>query len=179
MPRSLMIQRHSFLKHVVDEAGMPNLDYELFYQQGISCYCWGLPKPYVRQALRAVCRRYAQRFGDVSFWQLRAFAYGLRGLSEAGQRERYVQADYAWPLPPSGWNVVVCLYPDGMCDFDFAHPVSRRFWSEDNGLLKLPSYDRSKLGSWWFEEMGFEIMLMQASMQLEFTNRPLPHLKLV
>jgi hypothetical protein len=66
-----------------------------------------------------------------------------------------------------------------MCDFDFAHPVSRRFWSEDNGLLKLPSYDRSKLGSWWFEEMGFEIMLMQPSMQLEFTNRSLPHLKLV
>lgn len=179
MSRSLMIQRHSFHRHAVDEAGMPNMDYELFYQQGIRCYCWGLPKPYVRLALRAVCRSYTQRFGPVALWQLRAFAYGLRGLNDGGQRERFVKADYAWALPPAGWDVVVCVYPDGMCDIDFVHPVSRRFWSEDNGFLELPSYDRSMLDGWWFEEMGFEVMRMQPAMQVQITNWPSTHLKAV
>jgi len=171
MVRAPMLHAHSFHQHAIDETGMPNMDYEMFYQQGISCYCWGLPTPYIRRALRAVCMRYAQRFGPIAFWQLRAFAYGLRGWNDGGQRQRFVHTDYRWPLPPdTAWEVVVCLYPDGMCDLDFVHPVSRRFWSEDNGFLELPSYDRSMLGGWWFEEMGFEVMQMQPAMQVRVTE---------
>ncbi|TKD35325.1 hypothetical protein FCG41_17955 [Azotobacter chroococcum] len=173
-----MIQSHSFHAHAVDEIGMPNLAYELFYQQGMSCYRWGLPRPYVLQALRAVCERYSQRFGSVAFWQLRAFAYGLRGLDDSGHRQRACPAKYRWPLPPdAAWQTVVCLYPDGQCDLDFVHPVSRRFWSEDNGFLELPSYDPLQLGGWWFEEMGFEVMRMQPAMSVRVAEAPNPHLK--
>lgn len=177
MLRQKMVQAHSFHSHAVDEIGMPNLDYEFFYQQGMSCYRWGLPRPYVRQALRAVCERYAKRYGPVAIWQLRAFAYGLRGLDDAGQRDRGCPAEYRWPLPPDvAWQTVVCVYPDGLCDLDFVHPVSRRFWSEGNGFLELPTYDRLKLGGWWFEEMGFEVMRMQPAMRVK-AETPKPHLK--
>lgn len=174
------LQNHSFHAHAEDDIGMPNLSYELFYQQGITCYRWRLPRPYVLQALRAVSARYKQRFGPISFWQLRAFAYGLRGVDGAGQRPRAVPAEYRWPLPPdAAWQVVVCLYPDGLCDLDFVHPVSRVFWSEENGFLDLPTYDPLTLGAWWFEEMGFEIMRMQPAMQVQIADMPSPHLKLV
>lgn len=120
------LQAHSFHAHAEDDNGMPNYAYELFYQQGMSCYRWGLPRPYVLQALRAVSASYMQRFGPVSFWQLRAFAYGLRGLDCAGLRQRAAPVEYRWPLPPdAAWQVVACLYPDGLCDLDFVHPVSR------------------------------------------------------
>lgn len=175
-----ILQTHSFHAHALDEIGMPNLAYEYFYQQGMSCYYWGLPRPYVLQALRALCVRYSQRFGAVSFWQLRAFAYGLLGLDSASQRPRRCPNGYQWPLPPDeAWETVVCLYPDGLCDFDFVHPVSRRFWSEDNGFLELPSCDPLQLGGWWFEEMGFVVMRMQPSIRVCADERAEPHLKLV
>lgn len=174
------VQTHSFHAHAEDEFGMPNLAYEFFYQQGLTCYRWGLPRAYVVQALRALSARYSQRFGTIAFWQLRAFAYGLLGLADGGQRQRAVPVDYRWPLPPdAAWQTVVCLYPDGLCDLDFIHPISRRFWSEDNGFLKLPSYDPLVLGGWWFEEMGFEIMRMQPSMEVCITETSKPHLTTV
>lgn len=174
-----VIQTHSFHGHAEDEIGMPNLAFELFYQQGMACYRWALPRPYVLQALRAVSARYFHRFGPISFWHLRAFVYGLYGLDGSGQRQCAIPADYHWPLPPdAAWLTVVCLYPDGRCDLDFVHPVSRRFWSEDNGFLELPSYDPLKLGGWWFEELGFEVMQMQPAMKVTVTEDPKkPHLK--
>lgn len=174
------LQEHSFHTHAEDDTGMPNLAYEFFYQQGMACFRWGLPRAYVLQALRAVSARYLKRFGPISLWQVRAFAYGLRGFDGAGQRQRAISAEYRWPQPPdAAWKVVVCHYPDGLCDLDFVHPVSRRFWSEDNGFLQLPSYDTLTLGAWWFEEMGFEVMHMQPAMQVNITDRPLPHLNLI
>lgn len=147
----MIIQQHSFQRHAVDEDGMPNLAFELFYQQGMMCYRWALPRLYVIQALRAIYDRYTKRFGVVEYWQFRAFAYGLCGLDGSGLRSRCVPADFSWPLPPDpSWMTVICLYPDGKCDLDFAHPISRRFWSEDNGHLELPCYESGKLGGWWF-----------------------------
>lgn len=173
------LQNQRFLEHAVDEIGMPNLDFWLFYQQGLSCYRWSLPKQYVRQALRALSKRY-RSFGVPAFWQLRAFAYGLRGLDDTGQLPRYCSDDFKWPLPPDeSWAPVICIYPDGLCDMDFAHPVRRRFWSEDNGHLILPCYDSLRMGGWWFEEMGFNIMRMEPNLILHSGAMPGPHLKAV
>ncbi|KSQ21718.1 hypothetical protein APB26_32575 [Pseudomonas aeruginosa] len=171
-----ILQGHSFLRHATDEIGMPNLDFEIFYQQGLTCHRWGLPRLYVRQALRSVIKSWRARFRrPVEFWQLRAFAYGLRGLCDGGTRPRRVSSDYQWPLPPDvSWDTVLCLYPDGKCDLDFVHPVSRVFWSEKNGFLELPSYDPLVMGGWWFEAMGFEILRMQPGMivRVQEESRP-------
>lgn len=176
-----ILQAHSFHEHACDEIGMPSMAYEVFYQQGLSCHRWGLPRPYVRQALKSVCESWLARFRTpVAYWQIRAFSYGLRGLDSAGYRPRRVPDDYQWPLPPDpSWKVVLCLYPDGMCDLDFAHPVSRVFWSEENGFLPLPTYDKLQLGGWWFEAMGFEIMRMQPDMAVRLEEGRPAHLRAV
>jgi hypothetical protein len=75
--------------------------------------------------------------------------------------------------------MIVCVYPNGDCELDFVHPVSRMFWSDGNGFLALPTDDFARMGQWWFEEMGFEIMVMQPMMQAHVTDSVPPHLKLV
>lgn len=176
-----IVQKHSFLAHASDENGMPNLDFEFFYQQGLSCHRWGLPRLYVRQALKSVCKSWLARFKrPIAFWQLRAFAYGLKGLHSGGFRPRRVNDSYKWPLPPdASWDVVLCLYPDGKCDLDFVHPVSRAFWSEKNGFLDLPTYDTLVMGGWWFEAMGFEILRMQPGMAVRLGEGRPAHLKAI
>lgn len=169
----------TFLQHATDDLGFPTWEFEAFYQQGLSCFTWGLPKSLVRKAFRHLCASWKARALPLSMWQIRAFVYGTQGKCEAGYRERKAAPDYEWPLPPDpSWILVICAYPDGVCDLDFLHPVSGRFWSEDNGFLDLPSYDTSCMGRWWFEDMGFEVMQMQPAMQVSIGSRK-PHLKLV
>ena len=57
-----MIQHHSFHRYAIDEIGMPNMDYEIFYQQGISCYCWG----YRNRISDWLCARFAGGMNNVS-----------------------------------------------------------------------------------------------------------------
>ncbi|EPG8943768.1 hypothetical protein L4Z64_001172 [Pseudomonas aeruginosa] len=171
-------QGHTVHLRSADAEGYPNPDYELFYAQGLRCYRWGLPRRYVRQALHAVANTWSSGKRSVEIWQLRAFAYGLQGYNDS--RYRSCPEGYQWPEPPdASWETVICVYPNGDCDIDFAHPVSRRFWSERNGLMELPSYDKSILGSWWFEEMGFEIFHMQPTLKVQVSATASRHLSLV
>ena len=49
-----------------------------------------------------------------------------------------VTHDYVWPEVPAGWELTFIFYPDGFLDMDLLHPVSGRFWSEDNEFLNIP-----------------------------------------
>ncbi|HHP5492963.1 TPA: hypothetical protein ACSCYS_003360 [Aeromonas veronii] len=57
-------------------------------------------------------------------------AESLRGLIAEG---------YQWAEVPAGWDLVFIAHPDGSVEMDFAHPVSRSFWSDENDYLQLPS----------------------------------------
>lgn len=150
----------------------PNYAFEHFYQQGLRCHRWGLPKPYIKQALKHCIKTY-RHAKEPRLWQLKAFVLGCRG--RAGIDTKRVAEGYLWPIKPdAGWVTLVCLYPDGKCDLDFAHPVSRRFWSDDNPAPQLP------VGIHWtdLEELGFEIMAMTPTMGICFGTKP-RHLKAV
>ena len=140
--------------------GYPRWDFEMFYQQGLRCFEWNVPRPLIKQAFRAVCERWAAKGHFVAMWQIRAFVHGCTG--DFGKRQRRVAETYSWPNPPdASWLLVVCVYPDGICDLDLVHQVSRRFYSEDNGFISPPTEMLSVINSNWYEEMGFEIMRMQ------------------
>lgn len=62
-----------FLERATDEAGYPAMGFEMFYQQGISCFVWGLPRPLVRQAFKRVCTDHQATGNAVAMWQVRAF----------------------------------------------------------------------------------------------------------
>lgn len=169
-----------FLERAEDAEGYPAWGFEAFYQQGIACFVWGLPKPLVRQAFKKVCHDWLAKVGPVAMWQVRAFVYGLHGKSGSGVRERRVPEGFRWPTPPDpSWELVVCVYPDGECDLDLLHPVSGRFWTEDNGFFPQPTEDRLQVNRYWYEEMGFDILLMQPTMQVQVAEPQNPHLKLV
>jgi hypothetical protein len=165
--------RYSLLKRA-ERGGYPAMDFEMWYQQGLQCYHAALPKPLRKQALRAVAKRWVEAYGDIAAWQLRAFAYGARGLGSCGPSR--VPPDFEWPSPPdASWSMVVCCYPDGGIELDFVHPVSRRFWSEDNGFLdELPGLNKS-----WFAEMGFDLMVMMPVAALGPRQNPKSHLSVV
>lgn len=170
----------TILDRAEDANGYPNMAFEAFYQQGLSCFVWGLPRPLVRRAFKRVCSEHQARREAIAMWQVRAFLYGLSGRSEGASCVRRAPDGYRWPSPPdASWELVVCVYPDGCCDLDLLHPVSRRFWSEDNGLFHLPTTDRSLMNRHWFEKMGFELIAMQPVMQVQTTEPAIPHLQLV
>lgn len=81
--------------------------------------------------------------------------------------------------PDPSWELVVCTYPDGTCELDLVHPVSGRFWSEDNGFFELPTEKRTLMNPMWFKSMGFDVMHMQPALQVRIGDPKRPHLKLV
>ncbi|GAB0079373.1 hypothetical protein TOC8171_47790 [Pseudomonas syringae] len=169
-----------FLDRAEDPDGYPVWGFEVFYQQGISCFVWGLTKPLIRQAFKRVCADWRAKGQTVAMWQVRAFVYGLTGRCGDGVRSRMVSSEFQWPTPPdASWRLLVCVYPDGKCDLDLVHPVSRRFWSEDNGFFSLPSEDPCTINRDWFEQLGFEVMIMQPGMHVQIADRKAPRLKLV
>lgn len=136
------------------------MDFEDWYQQGMSCFYAQLPKALRRQAMHELSRRWAAKGKPVAFWMLRAFAYGATGRDATGQRTPRVSIEFSWPYPPdAAWELVVCCYPDGKCDLDLVHPVSRRFWSEDNGFFDSPGERGDRYFTRkWFEQMGFDVI---------------------
>lgn len=152
--------QHSLLCRA-ESNGYPAFDFETWYQQGMRCYQAALPKHLRKQAFQALVDRWGAAGRQIETWHLRAFAYGALGLDGLGRRDRFVSSDYSWPEPPdASWKLLVCFYPDGEVDLDFAHPVSRRFWSEDNGFLTQPEEQPHHFTKEWYERMGFEVMVM-------------------
>ena len=150
-----------YLAKAVTDLGYPQMDFEVWYQHGMDCYNAQLPKALRRQAMRALSKRWADKGKEVDFWMLRAFAYGAGGRDSNGQRTPKVSREYRWPTPKdAAWALVVCSYPDGECDLDLVHPVSRRFWSEDNGFFDPPGVGNGEryFTRDWYERMGFEVL---------------------
>lgn len=150
-----------YLARAEADHGYPLMDFEDWYQHGMDCYYAQLPVALRRQALGALSKRWAASGKEVAFWMLRAFVYGARGLDSSGQRTPIVSQDYRWPTPPdAAWELVICCYPDGECDLDLVHPVSRRFWSEDNGFFDPPGEGKGAryFTRHWYVRMGFDVM---------------------
>lgn len=157
----------------------PRWEFEAFYQQGIACYLWELPRPLVKNAFRAVCERWIASGKSVEPWQIRAFIHGCTG--DFSKRRRLSPDGYAWPDPPDpSWQLVVCAYPDGTCDLDLVHGVSRRFYSEDNGFFDPPTTNLGYINRSWYEEMGFQVFRMQPYLEVTTQRRSRKeHLRLV
>lgn len=106
---------------------------------------------------------------------------GLHGNCHIGRGMgmRHAEASYQWPFPPDpSWSLIVCVYPDGQCELDMVHEASRRFWSEDNGFIQLPSDSPYLMNRRWFEQMGFDVVVMYAEMTV-IEGRPKRLLNLV
>lgn len=151
-----------YLARAVTTDGYPVLDFEDWYQHGMSCFYAQLPKALRSQALHALSNRFTANGKQVSLWMVRAFAYGAAGRADSGLRTPLVSSDYRWPTPPdAAWELVVCCYPDGVCDLDLLHPVSRRFWTEDNDFIDPPGEKGNRYFTRaWYERMGFDVIVM-------------------
>lgn len=166
-PRRLpaWVQQHAELSEY------PNMAFEAFYQHGLECFKARLPRWLVRQSFAALVSRHPQ----VALWQVRAFLWGLKGGANPDEHTR-VSAHASWPEKLPGWDLVICRYPNGELDIDLVHPVSRRFWSEDNHFLPVP--EGLAIDQAWLTCHGFEIMPMMPVAQLSYDRRP-AHLTLV
>lgn len=136
---------------------------EDFYQQGMQCFRARLPRRLVRQALKAIATKTEGRGIPTTTRRLRCFAQGLAGLDAQGRRSLLVEEGFQWPEPPdASWKFVVLAFRDRGMEFDFVHPVSRRFYSEDccdsDQLPAPPQPD--VLRASWYGRMGFEVIHM-------------------
>jgi len=172
-----------YLDRATDEAGYPAMDFETFYQHGVSCFVWGFPRSLVRRAFQRVCGDWKAEGKPVALWQMRAFAYGLSGHYAGGMHKRLARDGYQWPTPPdASWELVACIYPNGEFDLDLLHSVSCRFWSEDNGFFDPPTESPLLpllMNQQWFEKMGFDVLRMQPLMRMKVAGTAPPHLTLV
>lgn len=128
----------NYLERAADDAGYPNLDFEDMYQKGLACFQWGLPRPLVRQAFKYACAGWTERDRPILMWHVRAFVYGLSGRCDGEFESALRRRTTNGQSPDPSWELVVCTYPDGTCELDLVHPVSGRFWSEDNGFSNSP-----------------------------------------
>lgn len=150
MPRNI-----SWIDRFAEVDEYPSWDFERFYQLGKTSKRWGLPHALRLRALRTQMAEFESTTGEVThLWQRRAFAQGFNHET----RDSRIPHDYEWPSPPSGWQLVICAYPQGVCELDFVHPVSRRFWSEGNPFLKLPFECASFFRRSVFLDLGFDII---------------------
>lgn len=161
---------NALLARAADDDGCPVMAFEEWYQCGLECYTWNLPRSLVKRAFRRIALR--QKWSKhVQMWNVRAFIYGWRG----GYDDRNVcrAPDYVWPVPDDpSWQLVVFVYRDGQPVLDWLHPVSRRFWSEENDSFALPILEAGELYRGWFVEMGFDVLDEMPSSALAVVGNP-------
>jgi hypothetical protein len=171
---------HKSLLSYAEFDGYPVYGFEAFYQQGLSCYRWSLPKIWRKQAFQHQADLWKLNHGKVAMWQIRAFIYGSMGWSIDSLVPKAVADESYWPLPPDpSWDTLICVYPYGFWELDFAHRVSRRFISEDSGFIDLPPVIRDGLTPDWFLQMGFIIIHMQGTELVRVGPRKKPKLSLI
>jgi len=156
--------------HAAGDDDLPVMAFEEWYQRGLECFRWNFPRPLVLRAFGNLVLQ--QKWSkDVQMWQVRAFIYGWRGGYSG--RDVCRAPGYAWPVPSDpSWDLVVFVYRDGYPVLDWLHPVSRRFWSEENEPFVLPSSEPGELYRGWFIEMGFDVLDEMPCARLEFGNKP-------
>ncbi len=134
--------------------------FDVWYQQGLSGFVARLPRTLLKQAFFHLAKQWTEAGRPVRKWQVRAFIHGSRGIGRASDTKHCVGEGYVWPTPPDpSWSLVACHYPDGEIELDFVHPVSRRFWSEDNDFLSSP-VGQARLDADWYRRMGFDVLQM-------------------
>lgn len=162
------------------EPGYPSTEFEDWYQQGMSFYLANLPDWLKNQAFFHLVEKWQKKDHEIEMWYIRAVVFGTRGFDYQGQRIKYVSESFTWPnAPDAGWRFMVLCYPDGLCDFDYGHSVTRKFWSEDNDFLPMPPDPMGIFNSNWFEKMGFSVMSMNPTMQVTDCIAKNIHLQLV
>ncbi len=167
-----------FLRYAAHPDGYPNLAFEAWYQRGLKCFQWQLPRPLAKKAFSRLCGAWREQARSIEIWHVRAFLHGYAG-GPAPCQSRLVPSDYEWPTACDvSWKMVICAYPDGACELDFVHSASCRFWSEENEPPALPISGRSPLSRRWFMDMGFDVIDFSPTMEAQVaTARPV--LKLV
>lgn len=91
----------------------------------------------------------------------------------------FISKEYKWAKMPYGWQLEFIVYPDGLVDMDFLHPISGVFWSEDNGFLDMPVLpDGSRITADILKKAG--VPYMTTFGHAEVSDKPTEsHLKLV
>lgn len=178
--RPVPVWKPSLDARASDREGYPVMAFEEWFQRGLDCHRWNLPRALVKQAFRRLSRDHAWGLDQVRMWQIRAFVYGCRGGYD--EARRCLAPNYTWPLPSDpAWALVVFIYRDGLPVLDWLHPVSARFWSEDNEPFELPEAAAGELDRSWFARMGFDVLdewPPHAAATVRSTGRPC-HLSVV
>lgn len=151
-----MGREKQWLKQYVEtDDGYPNMDFEDWYQKGLFCHYFKFPSYLYRVVFSGVVSEWKTRSKPIRMWHIRAFVLGLSGDG----RKCGVEDDYHWPIPPKGWDLMFTLFEGGCIEIDFAHPVSRIFWSEDNGELEQPRFKEGcTLDQHHLEELGIRYL---------------------
>src|SRR3546814_12569785 len=77
--------------HRAEANGYPNLNFEFWYQIGLSCHEARLPRHHQLQTLRHGIKGWReQKNCEPEFWMLRAFAYGAAGRDSQGIRRHQI-----------------------------------------------------------------------------------------
>lgn len=161
-------------RDVLDSEGMPNFDYGLWHSYGSSCRLARLNKHLRKLALQTLIKRHYPDGQGIEHWMLRAFADGASRPRKNGPAP-WTPEGFVWPTPPdAAWEVVACVYPDGV-EIDMVHPVSRRFWSEDNDHFQLPE---KRFTRGFCERMGIPVILMSPDFVPAIAPKKKKHLSL-
>lgn len=173
------MKRQFLLARAECSRGFPSSDFERWYQQGMDCHMAHLPRWLRKQAFRSLVSEWRALGRTVATWQIKAFVHGASGMGHAGVRLPHLTNSFVWPsAPPPGWCMVVCAYLDGICEIDYVHPVSRRFWSDESEFLLTPSNPVGFFTRAWFRKMGFDVMDMSGEMRVA-ESTPIEYLTLV
>lgn len=173
-----------YLQRANVDSEYPNMEFEDWFQLGRKCFLARLTKPLRKQAFHEQLRRRQAEGRTVHWWQARAFIYAAAGRGCAGDgAEPRLSSNFQWPTPPDpSWQLVVCCYPDGTCELDLVHQVSRRFWSEQHDFFEIPvdCVDPKSIffTRQWYRDMGFDVIDFDPELLAEVGNYQ-PHLRLV
>lgn len=160
------------------------MEFEDWFQLGWKCFLARLTKPLRKQAFHAQLRRRQAEGRTVHWWQARAFIYAAAGRGCTGEgAEPRLSSNFQWPTSPDpSWQLVVCCYPDGTCELDLVHQVSRRFWSEQHDFFEIPvdcvDPQSTFFTRQWYRDMGFDVIDFDLELLAEVGNHR-PHLRLV
>lgn len=86
---------------------------------------------------------------------------------------------YTWVDLPDGWQVEFIVFPDESVQIDYLHPVSGKFWSDENEPLQLPLFLNDKeISVIDLEVLGIPYMTTFGMAKVSETPKE-PHLSII
>jgi hypothetical protein len=100
--------------------------------------------------------------------------------SEIIQRLQGVVSDeFIWPTVPLGWRLEFIAYSKDDVIVDLLHPISNKFWSEDNEQIDIPFLnDGSMINVSTLQNAGIPFMTTFGKAKV-VNKQPTPHLSIV